>query len=224
VREEGDLFLGARRGALACLNSFSDLYALHRFIPAFTRLNEESRRAQALRGPWPSGQSASRPPPPQPHSARQEAAPNNKTSVLAFLARLGSSAPAAALKSSRMLPSGYQKLTDPSTGRPYYVNLVTGQTSWSPPAGAEAAPTPAAGGAGGALLPSSVQQPWGRHSMPRLALWAQLSLLHLIHGSGARRTRPASLSPTQHPLARPGFDGVMPGPTQCRRHRGADRP
>mmetsp|Transcript_4841 Transcript_4841/g.9439 ORF Transcript_4841/g.9439 Transcript_4841/m.9439 type:complete len:226 (-) Transcript_4841:7-684(-) len=35
---------------------------------------------------------------------------------------------------SSSLPSGYQKLTDPNSGRPYYVNLVTGQTSWTPPA------------------------------------------------------------------------------------------
>jgi len=52
-----------------------------------------------------------------------------------------------------MLPSGYQKLTDPSTGRPYYVNLVTGQTSWTPPAGADApAPRPASGSDGGIVL------------------------------------------------------------------------
>ncbi|EOD25138.1 hypothetical protein EMIHUDRAFT_206260 [Emiliania huxleyi CCMP1516] len=52
-----------------------------------------------------------------------------------------------------MLPSGYQKLSDPSTGRPYYVNLVTGQTSWTPPSGAAAnggaAPPPPSGGGGG---------------------------------------------------------------------------
>mmetsp|Transcript_73043 Transcript_73043/g.121940 ORF Transcript_73043/g.121940 Transcript_73043/m.121940 type:complete len:1878 (+) Transcript_73043:80-5713(+) len=39
-----------------------------------------------------------------------------------------------------MLPTGYQKVTDPSTGKPYYVNLVTGQSSWNPPAGVAATP------------------------------------------------------------------------------------
>ena len=35
-------------------------------------------------------------------------------------------------------PSGYQRLTDPTSGRPYWVNLITGQTSWSQPAGSGA--------------------------------------------------------------------------------------
>eukprot|EP00962_Isochrysis_galbana_P005888 scaffold1585_cov96-Isochrysis_galbana.AAC.2 len=74
---------------------------------------------------------------------------------------------------AEMLPSGYQKLTDPSTGRPYYVNLVTGQTSWSPPAGAEAAPAPAAGGAGGAAPAACGSLGHGPRPKPSLALRAR---------------------------------------------------
>lgn len=42
------------------------------------------------------------------------------------------------------LPPGWEQATDPSSGRPYYCNRATGQTSWTPPAAeAPAAPAPA---------------------------------------------------------------------------------
>jgi len=42
------------------------------------------------------------------------------------------------------LPTGYQQQIDPSTGKAFYVNLMTGETSWTPPTGAAAAPVPMA--------------------------------------------------------------------------------
>ena len=46
--------------------------------------------------------------------------------------------------SAGTLPTGYQQQIDPSTGKAFYVNLMTGETSWTPPAGAAAAPVPMA--------------------------------------------------------------------------------
>ena len=46
--------------------------------------------------------------------------------------------------SAGTLPTGYQQQVDPSTGKAFYVNLMTGETSWSPPTGAAAAPAPMA--------------------------------------------------------------------------------
>ena len=46
--------------------------------------------------------------------------------------------------SAGTLPTGYQQQTDPSTGKAFYVNLMTGETSWTPPDGAAAAPVPMA--------------------------------------------------------------------------------
>merc|ERR1719230_231470 len=31
------------------------------------------------------------------------------------------------------LPPGWEQATDPATGRPYYANRSTGETSWTPP-------------------------------------------------------------------------------------------
>lgn len=49
------------------------------------------------------------------------------------------------------LPPGWEQVTDPASGRPYFCNRATGQTSWEPPAAAPmpvyAAPPPAYGGA-----------------------------------------------------------------------------
>ena len=44
--------------------------------------------------------------------------------------------------SAGTLPTGYQQQIDPSTGKAFYVNLMTGETSWTPPTGAAAAPVP----------------------------------------------------------------------------------
>ena len=46
--------------------------------------------------------------------------------------------------SAGTLPTGYQQQIDPSTGKAFYVNLMTGETSWTPPTGAAAAPVPMA--------------------------------------------------------------------------------
>ena len=45
-----------------------------------------------------------------------------------------------------MLPQGYQQSVDPSSGKTYYINMMTGETSWTPPPGMQqaAAPPPAA--------------------------------------------------------------------------------
>merc|ERR1712194_370169 len=63
------------------------------------------------------------------------------------------------------LPQGWEQITDPASGRPYFCNRATGETSWTPPAGAPApapghAPAPAPApvpalpaSAGGALPP-----------------------------------------------------------------------
>ena len=40
------------------------------------------------------------------------------------------------------MQGGYQKMTDPATGRDYYVNMVTGQTSWTKPPGFVDQPSP----------------------------------------------------------------------------------
>eukprot|EP00931_Biecheleriopsis_adriatica_P064796 TRINITY_DN3948_c1_g1_i4.p1 TRINITY_DN3948_c1_g1~~TRINITY_DN3948_c1_g1_i4.p1 ORF type:complete len:356 (-),score=66.25 TRINITY_DN3948_c1_g1_i4:555-1622(-) len=42
------------------------------------------------------------------------------------------------------LPPGWEQLTDPASGKPYWCNRSTGESSWTPPAGAPAgAPAPA---------------------------------------------------------------------------------
>merc|ERR1719373_754478 len=46
------------------------------------------------------------------------------------------------------LPPGWEQVTDPTSGKPYYCNRSTGETSWTPPAGAAApAAAPAAAAA-----------------------------------------------------------------------------
>jgi len=40
------------------------------------------------------------------------------------------------------LPPGWEQITDPSSGRPYFCNRQTGQSSWEPPAAAPAGPPP----------------------------------------------------------------------------------
>lgn len=42
------------------------------------------------------------------------------------------------------LPPGWEMISDPASGRPYYCNRATGQSSWEPPAGQPAAPPPMA--------------------------------------------------------------------------------
>merc|ERR1712151_718598 len=32
-----------------------------------------------------------------------------------------------------LLPPGWEQATDPASGRPYYANRSTGETSWTPP-------------------------------------------------------------------------------------------
>lgn len=43
---------------------------------------------------------------------------------------------------SFLLPAGWKKLTDPSSGVPYFLNESTGHTQWEPPANVQAAPPP----------------------------------------------------------------------------------
>merc|ERR1719379_1781726 len=41
------------------------------------------------------------------------------------------------------LPPGWEQATDPASGRPYFCNRATGETSWTPPAAQAPAPAPA---------------------------------------------------------------------------------
>merc|ERR1740121_3533485 len=65
------------------------------------------------------------------------------------------------------MPHGQEQLTDPASGRPYFVNRATGETSWTPPGPpqptAASAPTPAPAPApaaiqGGPPLPPGWEQ------------------------------------------------------------------
>lgn len=47
--------------------------------------------------------------------------------------------PTLPLISTAGLPVGWESTTDPATGRPYYFNRATGETSWTPPAATAAA-------------------------------------------------------------------------------------
>jgi len=52
--------------------------------------------------------------------------------------------PAAAPAGGSALPPGWEQVTDPASGKPYYCNRGTGETSWTPPAAPAAmAPPPA---------------------------------------------------------------------------------
>lgn len=51
------------------------------------------------------------------------------------------------------LPSGWEQVTDPSSGKPYYCNRTTGETSWTPPSAATS-PTPAQAATAAAAAPS----------------------------------------------------------------------
>jgi cold shock CspA family protein len=45
------------------------------------------------------------------------------------------------------LPPGWEQVMDPASGRPYFCNRATGQTSWTPPGGPAPAPAPMPGAA-----------------------------------------------------------------------------
>merc|ERR1740123_1913005 len=55
---------------------------------------------------------------------------------------------------STQLPSGWERFTDLSNGMPYYGNIVTGETSWSPPDGATVIDAEAETGGQRLLLPA----------------------------------------------------------------------
>jgi CspA family cold shock protein len=58
------------------------------------------------------------------------------------------------------LPLGWEQVADPSTGKPYYCNRATGESSWTVPvAAAPVAPLPVAAPAGPALPPGWEQAP-----------------------------------------------------------------
>lgn len=48
--------------------------------------------------------------------------------------------PAPAYGGGGGLPAGWEQITDPASGRPYYCNRSTGQSSWEPPQPAQAPP------------------------------------------------------------------------------------
>merc|ERR1719498_182081 len=57
----------------------------------------------------------------------------------------GRPGPYGAMGGAPALPPGWEQVSDPSTGKPYYCNRTTGESSWTVPAGAPApAPAPAA--------------------------------------------------------------------------------
>lgn len=45
---------------------------------------------------------------------------------------------------AQTLPAGWESTTDPSSGKPYYFNRATGETSWTPPASVATAAAPPA--------------------------------------------------------------------------------
>mmetsp|Transcript_58233 Transcript_58233/g.161131 ORF Transcript_58233/g.161131 Transcript_58233/m.161131 type:complete len:263 (+) Transcript_58233:91-879(+) len=62
-----------------------------------------------------------------------------------LLQGLTSPAPAAAAAPAAALPLGWEQVTDPTSGKPYYCNRSTGETSWTPPADASLSAMPALG-------------------------------------------------------------------------------
>merc|ERR1719482_85806 len=52
------------------------------------------------------------------------------------------------------LPLGWEMTTDPNTGKPYYFNRATGQSSWTPPGAVAPATLPAAAASPAAALPA----------------------------------------------------------------------
>lgn len=56
------------------------------------------------------------------------------------------------------LPPGWEQMTDASTGKLYFCNRATGETSWNPPASSANAPAPATAGAPISDLPEGWEQ------------------------------------------------------------------
>jgi len=63
------------------------------------------------------------------------------------------------------LPPGWEQLTDPASGRPYFCNRSTGETSWTPPA-APGSRLPPSGVSGGPLASGGLPQGWEQANDP----------------------------------------------------------
>lgn len=75
----------------------------------------------------------------------------------------GAPAPCGMYAAPVPLPMGWEQAADPATGRPYFFNRMTNETSWTPPAAP--APAPGVGGygapefvGGGSTLPAGWEQ------------------------------------------------------------------
>lgn len=109
------------------------------------------------------------------------------------------------------LPPGWEQITDPASGKPYFCNRATGETSWTPPAapamqpGAAMAPTPA---------PAPSGPPQGGAAPPLPPGWEQIN----DPASGRpyfcnRSTGETSWTPPAAPVIQQPAPAMAPAPT-----------
>jgi len=79
-----------------------------------------------------------------PYGAPQQAGYNQPMPGYGLTPATGGAAP---------LPPGWEQQTDPTSGKPYWCNRSTGESSWTPPAAPAPAPAPAPVPAAGPALP-----------------------------------------------------------------------
>ena len=110
-------------------------------VPVEWRPADESAFPQA------AGASAQVAAPPAATPAESTPAPVPAPTPAPAPAPVAEAAPATPVESASSsplpLPSGWESRVDPTTGRPFYVNLVERTTSWERPTAPAAAPTPA---------------------------------------------------------------------------------
>ena len=97
------------------------------------------------------------------------------------------------------LPSGYQQQIDPATGKAFYVNLMTGETSWQPPPGAAAAAAPQLG----APPPSSGGLPPGWEERVDPASGRKFYIDHINKATSWEFPTAAASAPSQPSYAQP---------------------
>jgi len=85
------------------------------------------------------------------------------------------------------MPPGWEQVSDPTTGRIYYCNKSTGESAWTPPAGAAAAPA----------------------AMPQMDPMAQQQMMAQMMAAQAAATAPAAAVAPQAAAA-PAAGGALP--------------